>query len=120
MINLDTHIVVGIVTDELTARERRKLEADPRWGVCSIVFWELAMLVKKGRIDMDLKASDVRHTLGALHVWPITLDMAVASTKLDFNKDPADLLIAATSVTHKVPLMTRDTKIRKSKLVRFA
>jgi PIN domain nuclease of toxin-antitoxin system len=39
---------------------------------------------------------------------------------LDFTGDPADELIAATSVVHAVPLLTRDKQIRKSKLVPIA
>jgi PIN domain nuclease of toxin-antitoxin system len=39
---------------------------------------------------------------------------------LDFKSDPADELIAATSLTYQVPLLTRDDRIRTSKLVTFA
>ena len=42
------------------------------------------------------------------------------STKLDFRGDPADELIAATSVVHNVPLVTRDRSIRRSKVVPLA
>jgi len=39
---------------------------------------------------------------------------------LDFDSDPADEIIAATSVVHRVPLVTRDRTIRRSKLVPIA
>jgi PIN domain nuclease of toxin-antitoxin system len=39
---------------------------------------------------------------------------------LDFQSDPADELIAATSVVHKVPLLTRDRRILSSNVVPFA
>jgi predicted nucleic acid-binding protein len=39
---------------------------------------------------------------------------------LDFRGDPADELIAATSVIHRAPLLTRDRIIRRSKIVPFA
>jgi PIN domain nuclease of toxin-antitoxin system len=42
------------------------------------------------------------------------------SCELDFNADPADHLIVATILVRDVPLMTRDVKIRRSKLVRLA
>lgn len=42
------------------------------------------------------------------------------STELDFASDPADELIAATSIVHRIPLVTRDKKIRRSKLVTLA
>lgn len=38
----------------------------------------------------------------------------------DFKSDPADEIIAATSLVHRVPLLTRDRKIKKSKIVPFA
>jgi predicted nucleic acid-binding protein len=39
---------------------------------------------------------------------------------LDFRSDPADELIAATSVVYRVPLVTRDRKLRGSKIVPIA
>jgi PIN domain nuclease of toxin-antitoxin system len=53
-------------------------------------------------------------------VWAIDFEVALQSTQLDFYSDPADELIAATSIVHGVPLLTRDTKILRSKLVPFA
>ena len=51
---------------------------------------------------------------------PIDLTVARASTRLDFTSDPADEIIAATSVVHNVPLLTRDDIIRSSKMVPLA
>ena len=39
---------------------------------------------------------------------------------LDFRSDPADSIIAATSLAYQVPLLTRDRVILKSKVVPFA
>jgi PIN domain nuclease of toxin-antitoxin system len=55
-----------------------------------------------------------------VHVWPITRDIARTSTRLDVKGDPADELIAATSVVHNVPLLTRDRALLKSKVVPLA
>ena len=120
MINLDTHIFIAVLDGSLTASERAALEADPAWGISGIVLWELAMLSARKRIVLDLASRDLREALGVLHTFPITLELARVSCELDFNTDPADHLIVATSLVHDVPLMTRDTKIRRSKLVRLA
>jgi hypothetical protein len=48
---------------------------------------------------------------------PLDLAICQKSTELDFTSDPADELIAAASIVHRVPLVTRDKKIRASKLV---
>jgi PIN domain nuclease of toxin-antitoxin system len=62
----------------------------------------------------------VVRVLARLHIWPLTREIASASTRLDVRGDPADELIAATSVVHKVPLLTRDGALLKSKIVPLA
>lgn len=69
---------------------------------------------------MDLENAEVARTISALHTWPLDLAVGIQSTRLDFSADPADELIAATSVVHNVPLLTRDRTIRKSSLVPLA
>ena len=53
-------------------------------------------------------------------MWPLTLDVCRAIRTLDFRGDPADELIAATSVVHRIPLVTRDARIRRSRRVPLA
>ena len=119
MLNLDTHVLVFALTGKLRAREQRLLQAES-WGISSIVLWEMAKLVQLGRLGLDLHDRVVKRAIASLYVWPIDLDVALKSTELDFRGDPADELIAATSVVHQVPLLTRDKRIRRSKLVPLA
>ena len=91
-----------------------------RWSVSAIVFWEMAKLLQLGRIEMDLEDREVAGILSRIHVWPIDLAVALASTRLDFKGNPADELIAATSVVHRIPLITRDLVIRGSDIVPLA
>jgi PIN domain nuclease of toxin-antitoxin system len=117
--NLDTHLLVFALAGEVTDRERRVL-AGSTWSISAVVLWELAKLAQLGRIDMDLDDREIVRTLSGLHVWPIDLAVSLQSTRLDFRGDPADELIAATSVVHGVPLLTRDRRIRASRLVPLA
>lgn len=119
MINLDTHILVFALSGELRPSEQDLLARD-RWSISAIVLWELAKLVQLGRLDMDLDDRDVARALDRVQVWPINLAVARASTRLDFKSDPADEIIAATSVVHNVPLLTRDSVILRSKIVPLA
>jgi PIN domain nuclease of toxin-antitoxin system len=119
MLNLDTHILIHALRGDVTAREK-KLLANDGWSIAAIVLWELAKLAQLGRITLDLDNADVKATLSTLHVWPLDLEVARTSTQLDFSGDPADELIAATSVVHRVPLLTRDRRIRRSKIVPLA
>ena len=119
MLNLDTNILIFALAGDLQPSERNLL-ANSRWSISSIVLWELAKLVQLGRLDMDLDDREVVRVLSRLHVWPIDLTVARTSTRLDFTSDPADEIIAATSVVHNVPLLTRDDIIRSSKMVPLA
>lgn len=116
MLNLDTHVLLFAVTGALRPREQRLLSAEP-WSVSAIVLWEIAKLAQLGRIIVDLEHADVVRVLSRVHVWPLTREIAHASTRLDLKGDPADQIIAATSVVHAIPLITRDATILRSKRV---
>lgn len=119
MLNLDTHILLHAVTDDLRPGERRMLSS-ARWSISAIVLWEIAKLAQLDRIALDLQDPEVARVLSRVHVWPLTREVAHASTRLDIRGDPADELIAATSVVHQVPLLTRDRVLRRSRLVPLA
>jgi PIN domain nuclease of toxin-antitoxin system len=119
MLNLDTHVLLHAVGGRLLPKERRLLESD-RWSIAAIVLWEIAKLAQMGRIDVDLDDPEVVRTLSRVHVWPLTREIALASTRLDVRGDPADELIAATSVVHDVPLVTRDRVLRRSRRIPLA
>ena len=119
MLNLDTHILVFALRGTLRAPESALLSRH-KWSVSAIVLWELAKLIQLGRLQMSLDDRDVKHALAQLQIWPIDLEVARISVALDFRGDPADEIIAATSVVHDIPLLTRDRSIRRSKLVPLA
>jgi PIN domain nuclease of toxin-antitoxin system len=119
MLNLDTHVLLYAVAGKLTPAETRLLRND-QWSISAIVLWEIAKLAQFGRIELNLDDADVVRTLRAVHVWPITAEIAKRSTRLDIKGDPADELIAATSVVENVRLVTRDRTLRRSRMVPIA
>ena len=56
MLNLDTHILLYALTDDLTRRERALL-SNETWSISAIVLWEIAKLSELGRIEIDLDHS---------------------------------------------------------------
>ncbi|MGH9898637.1 MAG: type II toxin-antitoxin system VapC family toxin [Pyrinomonadaceae bacterium] len=118
MLNLDTHILVSMLIGDLSNKEFRLIENE-RLAISDIVLWELAKLIEIGRLKMDLEASEFHKCLRYLTIIPISLEIAWRSTHLDFSSDPADEIIAATSVVEKIPLLTRDRQILKSGIVPF-
>ena len=119
MLNLDTHILLFALSGQLTARERHLL-ASNQWSISAIVLWELAKLAQLGRIELDLDSPELTRLLAGVHIWPLTLEICRAVRNLDFHSDPADEIIAATTLAHRVPLLTRDRLIRRSRVLPFA
>ena len=119
MLNLDTHILVHALAGELTRAEEALLR-DDSWSVSAIVLWEIGKLSELGRIEIDLDDPALGRALARIHIWPLTLDVCRAIRRLDVRSDPADEIIAATSIVHQLPLVTRDARLRRSRLVPLA
>ena len=119
MLNLDTHILLFALSDALTGAERKLLRRH-EWSISAIVLWEIAKLRKLGRVEMELNSVEFGRLFAQLTVLPIDVAVARTSTELDFKSDPADELIGATSIVHKIPLLTRDRRILASRMVPLA
>lgn len=84
---------------------------------CSdISLWEMAMLISKGRLDPGIEAQKfIQLVLTArnIKVLPITPQIAAKSAEPDFcpHGDPADRIIAATTILHRSRLVTSDQKL---------
>jgi len=49
---------------------------------------------------------------------PVTIEISLLAAELhDVLRDPIDCLIAATALTHGVPLVTKDERIQRSGVV---
>jgi PIN domain nuclease of toxin-antitoxin system len=118
MLNLDTHVLLHALADTLNPRERALLTSDS-WSISAIVLWEITKLAQLGRIEADLDDVELTRLLLRVHTWPLTLEVCREVARLDFRSDPADEIIAATSIVHRVPLVTRDRRIRGSTRVPF-
>jgi PIN domain nuclease of toxin-antitoxin system len=120
MLNLDTNVVVGFVTNTLRRDEIRVMDQDPAWGISAIVLWEIASIGRAGKVAISLENRDFLDLLERVQVWPLSLEVVRTSQRLDFESDPADEIIAATSIVHRAPLVTRDARMLSSRLVPLA
>jgi PIN domain nuclease of toxin-antitoxin system len=120
MIILDTCALLydALTPQRLTETARSVIERADDAGqlaCCDISLWEIAMLADRGRIDPGTDvASFLRLALDAraIHVLPITPEIAALSVSLGLHGDPADRLIAATTVHHGAQLVTSDQRLR--------
>lgn len=114
---LDTHALVWWRADRerLSASAASLLDGTTVLLVSPMTFWEVGMLVEKGRIALDRPtltwtADVVRHD--RVELAEITPQIAVGAAELpDFHGDPADRLLFATARARRVPFVTKDRKI---------
>lgn len=118
MLNLDTHIFIHALQGRLRPIERRLLSAG-EWSISAIVLWEMAKLCQLGRLELDIRSPEFGRVLARVRVWSLDLPVCAQTLDLDFESDPADEIIAATSIVHRVPLVTRDSRILRSAMVPF-
>jgi PIN domain nuclease of toxin-antitoxin system len=125
MITVDTHVIAwDALKPELISDKARKImkTANQTDGIvfCDISLWEIAMLMQKNRIDIDVPYLEFIGLVKASRNYVftgITPEIAELSTKLpaDITQDPVDRIISATSIVLNAPLITADKNLRKSK-----
>ena len=120
MIVCDTHALVfdALSPDLLGSAAARVIEESHGTGdlACAdITLWEIAMLIEKGRLEVDASIEDFLTTVIAarrLIVLPVTPAIAALSTTNSVPEgDPADRLIAATAISHGATLITKDERL---------
>jgi len=126
VILLDTHVWIWWAAKtprRLTARARRAIAESPSVAVSAISPWEVAMLVAKGRLELDRDVLVwIRQALALPRVTlvPLTPEIAVRSTRLGagFPGDPADRIIVASARELGASLVTKDQVLRRAEGVR--
>jgi PIN domain nuclease of toxin-antitoxin system len=118
MILLDTHALYWLATADrklgraCRARIERAL-VDDGLAVSAVSFWELAMLAKKKRIEVE-DIDEMRRIAidSGMAELPLDGPTAILAAQLDNDhKDPADRFIAATALRHRATLVTADERL---------
>ncbi|RKX46121.1 MAG: type II toxin-antitoxin system VapC family toxin [Verrucomicrobia bacterium] len=128
MIVVDTHVIIWDALDPerlSTAAKRALTRADRDDGIviCEISLWEIAMLMKKKRLDVDAEYPtfiDLVLQSRNYFLQNLTPAIADASVNIDLgkNKDPADHIVAATAKVKGLSLITADQQIQNSDAVK--
>jgi PIN domain nuclease of toxin-antitoxin system len=120
VILLDTHVLLWLRLGNPRLGRRARALLDTAWwdgaaSVSTITYWELGLLVAKGRLDVDIEVTRWRAELlseGLVEI-PVTGDIAALTGEIpDMHGDPADRIIAATAITlDDCRLLTADERL---------
>ena len=127
MIVADTHVIIwdALEPARLSPKAQKALsEANKLDGIifCEISLWEIAMLMKKRRLSVDVNYQEFINLVSNSNNYifkGISPEIAELSTDLfsATNKDPADRIISATAIIENANLVTSDKMLRRSKKV---
>ncbi len=112
---LDTHILIWWVTGNrrLSKSLRDRIVAEENdVSVSAVTFWEIAIKVRLGRIDLDLE--DLRNAVRAdgFTEVPVQFEHTLRLKMLpDHHRDPFDRLLIVQSIAEGQRLVTRDKAI---------
>lgn len=127
MILLDTCAIIWDALDQakLTDKARAAItKADEHNAliISDISIWEISMLIKRSRVEIATTAANFLNLfLESRNISVVSISPEIAELSTSFgseiNNDPADRIIAATSIIHNAQLITADSNIRQSKLI---
>jgi PIN domain nuclease of toxin-antitoxin system len=122
LIVLDTHAWVWWVAspERLSPSAKQRIDDEAEKTpilISSISAWEVALLVKKGRLELTMEVEEWiarSESLPALRFVPVDNRIAILSNHLpgELHEDPADRIIIATALTLGATLVTRDRKLQ--------
>jgi PIN domain nuclease of toxin-antitoxin system len=126
---LDTHIVLWLNSGDERLGKVTRRTIDTAWKaggrilLSSVSVWEIAMLVDKGSIELDLPVNEwVERFLDRPGLEAVALDHAAAARAYRLHhlehRDPADRLLIASAIGLGCPLVTHDDRIRQFARVR--
>ena len=119
MILLDTHALIwlNLGLPQLGLRARQAADEallEGRLAVSAVSFWEAAVLVERGRVELDKPTEVWRQELLRSGLIEIPLDGRIAITAIGLpglHGDPADRFIAATAILNEARLITADRRL---------
>jgi len=114
MLILDTHALywwVNRTPDKLGQPQIDAIETAELLAISAMTCWEMAWLVKHGRIVLRLPVSDWLDQVETNGVTIIPVSRAIAERAVslpEYHKDPVDRIIIATAVEHQAQLISVD------------
>lgn len=114
MIVLDTHTLLWWASEphRLSRRASSEIARADRVGLPAILFWEIALLARKGRIELSVPVTSWVERILQIprcQALPLSATVAAQADGLDMHADPADRFIAATALHLGTPVVSKDS-----------
>lgn len=127
MITMDTCAIVwdALQPTKLSVNAKKaikKADASHELLMSDISIWEISMLVQRKRVEVEeTPANLVKLILGSRNYTVIGISPEIAELAVilddEISSDPADRLIAATSILNHAPIVTADRNLRDASVV---
>ena len=117
MIVLDTSALIFWTLDpqRLSPKAKQALEQADHILISSISLWEIALKVKRQKLDIPLPINeyvDRLHRIGNLEILAVDIQTWLDNVDLPWDhRDPADRAIVALAARNHCPLITSDETI---------
>lgn len=112
---LDTHFLIWIVTGSKKLVAHPWIERYQPWGISPVSLLEVQFLAEVGRLEVqnpqltETLAADPRFLIDDVPLWAVFR----RAIELTWTRDPFDRLLAAHSLTRRIPLCTVDRTVRQ-------
>ena len=127
MILMDTCAIIwdALEPDKLSSKALgaiNKADESNALVISDISIWEISMLIKKKRLEVDTTGANFMNLFlqsRSISVQAISPEIAELSVSFgdDINNDPADRIIAATTIILNAQLVTADQNLIDSKMI---
>jgi PIN domain nuclease of toxin-antitoxin system len=127
VILLDTCAIIWDALDQTKLTDKAKAaitKADEHNAliISDISIWEISMLIKRSRIEVATTAATfIKLFLESRNISVVSISPEIAELSTNFgsemNNDPADRIIAATSIVQNAQLITADSNLLQSSLI---
>ena len=115
---LDTNAWKWLIVGGKLAPEAKFLaDAETPLSLLDISFWEISKAVEYGKLSLNISAMEWMQTALTENITVLSITPEIASRSCELadtglrTTDPADQLIVATAMVHRLTLVTRDKEI---------
>jgi len=116
---LDTHTFLWFINgdEQLSLKARTAIaDADAVKYVSIASFWEIAIKVNLGKLDLDMPYIELRQQVigNGFEILPITFEHTARLVHLDLHhRDPFDRIIIAQALSDQLTLISKDGNFDK-------